>query len=138
MKLYYRIWVDCIVKAQSIPANKHNWKWFTIAFMSLAMAINFACIMSILQRNIFGVYFYKIQVDIFPGNKLDALISGLILFVLPSVLINYFYKINNELYFLIYIILSGILCIVFPLVIHNIKEKINLFNYKEIFNFPNN
>ena len=90
MKLYYRIWVDCIVKAQSIPANKHNWKWFTIAFMSLAMAINFACIMSILQRNIFGVYFYKIQVDIFPGNKLDALISGLILFVLPSVLINYF------------------------------------------------
>lgn len=101
MNIYYKIWVDCIVKARSIPANKNNWKRFTMIFMSMAMAINFAMIMAILQRNILGFSFYDFRVDIFPGTKLDAFISFFILFLLPMLLINYFLILRNNRYELI-------------------------------------
>lgn len=98
MNIYYKIWVDCIVKARSIPANKNNWKRFTMIFMSMAMAINFAMIMAILQRNILGFSFYDFRVDIFPGTKLDAFISFFILFLLPMLLINYLLIFRNNRY----------------------------------------
>lgn len=40
MKLYYQIWVDCILKAKSRPQNKNDWKIYTLIFMSMAMAPN--------------------------------------------------------------------------------------------------
>ncbi len=98
MNLYYKIWVDCILRAKSMPANKNNWKRFTLAFMTTAMAINFAIIMSILQRNILGKYFYHFEVDFLPGTKLDALISGFSLFGLPMLLLNYFLIFRNNRY----------------------------------------
>jgi hypothetical protein len=101
MNIYYKIWVDCIVKARSIPANKNNWKRFTMIFMSMAMAINFAMIMAILQRNILGFSFYDFRVDIFPGTKLDAFVSFFALYLLPMLLINYFLIFRNNRYELI-------------------------------------
>lgn len=98
MNLYYKIWVDCIKRLQSIPANKKSWKRLTMAFMTSAMAINFMIIMAILQRNVLGYSFYDIKVDVFPGTKLDALISGLTLYWLPMTLINYFLIFRNNRY----------------------------------------
>jgi hypothetical protein len=95
---YYKIWVDCITKACSIPANKNSWKGFTMIFMSMAMALNFILFMAIFQRNILGKYFYHFEVDIFPGKNLDALISGFTLFILPNVLLNYFLIFRNNRY----------------------------------------
>lgn len=97
MKLYYKIWVDCILKAQSIPANRDNWKRFTFGFMTITMAINYACVMSVIQK-ITGVYFYRFEVDFFPGTNLDALASGFTLFVLPMLLLNYFLIFRNNRY----------------------------------------
>lgn len=97
MNIYYKIWVDCIIKAQSIPANKNNWKRFTMVFMTITMSINFACLMSLLQI-IIGTYFYHFEVDFFPGTKLDALISGLVLFILPNLLLNYYLIFRNNRY----------------------------------------
>jgi hypothetical protein len=101
MNIYYKIWVDCIVKARSIPANKNNWKRFTMIFMSMAMAINFAMIMAILQRNILGCSFYDFRADKFTGTKLDAFISFFALYLLPMLLINYFLIFRNNRYELI-------------------------------------
>jgi len=98
MNIYYKIWVDCISKVRSMPANKSNWKRFTLGFMTITMAINFACIMSVLQRNILGNYFYHFEVDFFPGTKLDSLISGFVLFVLPNLVLNYFLIFRNNRY----------------------------------------
>ena len=98
MNIYYKIWVDCISKARSMPANKNNWKRFTLGFMTITMAINFACIMSILQKNILGKYFYHFEVNFFPGTKIDDLISGFILFVLPNLVLNYCLIFRNNRY----------------------------------------
>lgn len=96
--IYYKIWVDCIMKARSIPANKNNWKSFTMIFMSMAMAINFALVMAILQRNILGFSFYDIKVDIFPGTSIDAFIGFFVLYLLPILLINYLLIFRNKRY----------------------------------------
>jgi hypothetical protein len=98
MNIYYKIWVDCIVKARSIPANKNNWKRFTMIFMSMAMALNFMLIMGVFQRKIIGISFYHLKVDIFRGTKLDAFISFFILFLLPMLLINYFFILRQNRY----------------------------------------
>ena len=96
MNIYYKIWVDCIIKARAIPANKNNWKRFTMIFMAMAMALNFMLFMAILQRNFLGISFYHLKVDILPGTKLDAFISFFVLFLLPMLLINYFLIFRNN------------------------------------------
>lgn len=96
MAIYYRIWVDCIARAKSIPANKSNWKFFTLLFMSMAMAIDFAVLMSFVQKVLLGSYFFKLNVDLFQGTKIDALISGLMLFVLPMIILNYILIFRNN------------------------------------------
>ena len=98
MNIYYKIWVDCIIKARSIPANKNNWKRFTMIFMAMAMALNFILFMAILQRKFLGISFYHLKVDILPGTKLDAFISFFVLFLLPMLLINYFLIFRNNRY----------------------------------------
>ncbi|MBE8712826.1 hypothetical protein C4F49_03930 [Sphingobacterium sp. KB22] len=52
MRLYYRIWVDAIVKLRSRPENVGMWKFFAMAFMSMSMAINFMFIETIIGRYI--------------------------------------------------------------------------------------
>ena len=96
MNIYYKIWVDCIIKARAIPANKNNWKRFTMIFMAMAMALNFMLFMAILQRNFLGISFYHLKVDILPGTKLDAFINFFVLFLLPMLLINYFLIFRNN------------------------------------------
>lgn len=98
MNFYYKIWVDCIAKARSIPANQNNWKWYTMIFMSMSMALNFMVVMAIFQRKILGYSFYHLNIDIFPGGKLDAFISFFILFLLPVLLINYYLILRNRRY----------------------------------------
>lgn len=90
MSLYYKIWVDAIVKLRSRPQNAGIWKYFAMAFMSMAMAINFIFIMAILQRNVFNADFYSLDVNIFPGTILNSFTSFFILFLLPMLLLNYF------------------------------------------------
>lgn len=89
LTIYYKLWVDCITKARSIPDNKNDWKVYTMIFMSMAMAINFVLFMALLQRNILGFSFYDIKIDIFPGKNLDAFISFFILYLFPMLLVNY-------------------------------------------------
>jgi hypothetical protein len=98
MKIYFKIWVDLIIRACSIPANKKNWKRLKMTFMSMAMALNFMLFMAILQRNILRFSFYDFKVDIFHGTKLDAFISGFVLYLLPMLLINYFLIFWNNRY----------------------------------------
>lgn len=86
--IYYRIWVDLIVKARSIPENKHAWALPCMIFMSLSMMLNFMLIMIIIQKSIFGYYFYKIELTFLP-DYINNIISGVILFLFPVVFINY-------------------------------------------------
>ncbi len=95
--LYYRIWVDGMARAKSLPANKNNWKLGTMLLMSLAMMMNLALIMTILQKYVVGFYFYKLNLTFLP-RELDNAISFIVLFILPCVVINYLLIFYNKRY----------------------------------------
>jgi len=88
MGLYYRIWVDFIIRLRSREANKNNWQLTSILAMSIAMAFNFILLMAILQRQVFGYYFYEINISFLSGHE-NYILTMLILYVLPCVFINY-------------------------------------------------
>lgn len=90
MNLYYKIWVDGLQKLRSMPANKTMWKFYAMAFISMAMAINLMLIIAILERNVFRTRFYHLEILFFPGTKINSFLSFFILFLAPCIVINYF------------------------------------------------
>src|SRR4051812_21502277 len=98
MNLYYMIWVDCILKAQSIPSNQNNWKQYTMIFVSMAMALNIGMVLSILQLHIIGYVFYDIKFHIFPLEKLNNALSFFVLYLMIPILLNYFFIFKNNKY----------------------------------------
>lgn len=97
MSLFYKIWVDLIVRLRSQPQHKHSWKVPAMVFMTMAMMFNLALFMSILQRNIIGKYFYKLEVDFLP-DRISNFISFVTLFILPPIILNYLLIFHNDRY----------------------------------------
>jgi hypothetical protein len=98
MNLYYKIWVDGIVSLRSRPQNAGLWKFSSMTFMSMAMALNIMVVMAILQRNILHRNFYELKIDIFYGTKLEMFVSFFILFLFPPLLINYLFIFRQNRY----------------------------------------
>lgn len=99
INIYYKIWSDCIRKIQTHPNNRKEWRLYTMTFMSFLMSINFIFIMALIQNDFFGIpYFYKLETDIFKNKELNALISFLVLFFLPPLVINYFLILRKDRY----------------------------------------
>ena len=125
MKLYYRIWVDCIVKLLSKESNKDNWKLKSILTMSIAMTFNLVLFMSILQKHIIHYYFYELDIP-FLSSFQNNIVTILVLFVLTCVLMNYLlvfrgkkyekllnkYSYSNGKLFLVYFLISMFLPII--------------------------
>jgi len=88
MKLYYSIWVDIITRLRSREDLKKNWQLKSMIFMSIAMTFNFVLFMVILQRQILGYYFYEINISFLSGH-MNYILTILILFILPCVIVNY-------------------------------------------------
>ncbi len=90
MSLYYKIWVDGIVKVKSRPDNSGLWKFALMNFTSMSMALNLLLLQFIL--NDLGIMdnILSINVDLFPGTRLDAIASFFLVYLLPFLLLNYF------------------------------------------------
>ena len=99
LKFYYGLWVDTITKIQSIPKNKGMWEFYSISFISMAMALNlwFVTFLLMLHLNIV-IPFLPLRLDIFPGNKLDAFLGFFISYLFPMLLINYLLIFKNRKY----------------------------------------
>lgn len=97
MRLYYLIWVDFIIRAKSQPANKNNWHVMTLVYMTVIMAADLLFIMLILQEGILGYYFYDLEIAALP-QKIGDIISFVILFAGPPLVINYILIFRNRRY----------------------------------------
>ena len=97
MNLYFKIWVDAIVKIKKNPLRKEDWKWMVQIYMAIVMALNLMFLLAILQRNILHISFYDLEMNMFSSEILNNLISGFILFFLPPLLINYLLSNQNKL-----------------------------------------
>ena len=97
MKIYYKIWVDCLLRMKSQEKNKHNWHVKSMIAMSLAMSLNFLLFLTILERDILGCFIYQLYISSLPEEYSNAL-EILLLFVLPVVVVNYFLIFRNKRY----------------------------------------
>lgn len=115
--IYYQIWVDCIA---SFKKNNTDWKWKSMLYINLAMGFNLMFVLYFLG-NFFPIFKkYHIEIDIFRGTSLDALVEYVILYGVPIYLLNYFLIFYNRKfeklltsypnysgkYFLVYFIMS--------------------------------
>lgn len=89
MKLYYLIWVDMIVRAQSQPGNEKNWKVMTMVFMTVPMIIDFLFLMTIIEVYLVKENFYEINIPYLSDTVAEP-IGFVVTYILPPLLINYF------------------------------------------------
>ena len=85
------------MRLKSLPSNQDNWQIKSIITMSVAMTFNFILLMAIIQRNILGCYFYKLNIK-FLSNYENIILTILVLFLLPVVIINYFLIFRDKRY----------------------------------------
>jgi hypothetical protein len=97
MRLFYSIWVDCIIRLKAREKNKNDWKLKGMISMTLAMTFNFVLIMVVLQREILGLYFYEINLPSLSGFA-NYVVTIILLYILPCVILNYFLIFRNKKY----------------------------------------
>jgi membrane protein YdbS with pleckstrin-like domain len=90
MKLFYQVWVDCIARLRSMEINKNNWKSKSMIVMTISMTLNFALLMSVIQKHVLDYYFYKLEIP-FLSNYENNIITILVLFILPCIIVNYLF-----------------------------------------------
>ena len=96
--LYYKIWVDGIIKLRSIPANKGLWQFYAMTFISIAMALNLILVMTIFEKYILKHSFYNIDFNFFSEKKLNSFLSFFFLYMLLPILVNYLLIFRNKRY----------------------------------------
>ena len=96
--LYYKIWVDGIIKLRSIPANKGLWQFYAMTFISIAMALNLILVMTIFEKYILKHTFYNIDFNFFSEKKLNSFLSFFFLYMLLPILVNYLLIFRNKRY----------------------------------------
>jgi hypothetical protein len=96
MRLFYLIWVDIILRVKSQPVNKNDWQLKSLAYMTVAMALDFFFIITYIEV-ILGYNFYDFKIPIIPQEIGDP-ISFVILFVGPPLLLNYMLIFRNQRY----------------------------------------
>jgi len=92
--LYYRIWVDLIVGIQKNPEHRNDWRYFSMLLMTTLISLNLLTVAVLL--GIFKVKVFLITMEVLPGTILNSFVSGLIQFVLPSFILNYFLVLHKE------------------------------------------
>lgn len=98
MNIYYKIWVDTLNKIKSKPQNQGTWKLLSFTFITMAMCLNVIVIQWCLGDLGLINQIFQFKINIFPGSRLDALMSFIVTFVLPISLINYFLILHKKKY----------------------------------------
>ena len=93
MNIYYKIWVDCILRMRSQKQNKETWMEWSMFSMTTAMTVNLLFFMTIFERHILGFPFYEFNIAS-PNaaseiEGMNGVLNILVLFVLPCFVVNF-------------------------------------------------
>jgi hypothetical protein len=88
MGIYYRIWMDLIVRLWSKESTKKDWQLRGIIGMSIAMMFNFITLMLIFQKRVLGYYFYELDISLLSDYE-NYIVTILFLYFLPCIIVNY-------------------------------------------------
>ena len=99
--IYYTVWVDALVRMRSIPRNTGMWKFYGIAFISTAMALKLLIIVTACERYLFGGEVFNVNVDMFPGRKLDAFVTFFVKYMILPMICNYVLILRDDRYLML-------------------------------------
>ena len=88
--LYYRIWVDGILKIKENPLRKEDWKWMIQAYVGIAMALNFVLILFLINYLGFTNKMLILEFEILPFKKINSFLRFFVSYMLPFLTINYY------------------------------------------------
>lgn len=88
--LYYKIWVDGIIKIRKNPLRKEDWKWMIQSIVATLMSLNLVLIQFVLSDLGLIKKVFVLDINWLPIGKLNNLISFFIAYLLPLSLLNYF------------------------------------------------
>lgn len=100
-KIYYTVWVDALVRMRSLPRNTGMWKFYGIVFISTAMALNLLIIVTVCERYLFGSEVFHINIDVFPGRKLDAFVTFFVKYLVWPMICNYVLILRDDRYLML-------------------------------------
>jgi len=94
--IYYQLWVDAIVNSKDYKEKKPGWKASIFKIITAFNTMNLFTIC--LWLRLYGVFTYLIEIDIFPGTRLNDASSMIIQFASPFILLNYFLIFHRDRY----------------------------------------
>ena len=90
LKIYYKIWVDAIFKIKSNPELKNAWKFYTMTYMSIVMALNLWFFSFLMLNFKYKISFFPFEINYFSNDKINSFLSFFTSYLLPMLVINYF------------------------------------------------
>lgn len=88
MMIYYKIWVECILRLKKHNSISLKWKRDSMLIMTFLMSFNFFTVMMILQYQI-GSFFYELNLKSLPP-LIEYFSMLFFLYFLPNLVFNYF------------------------------------------------
>lgn len=88
INIYYQLWVDGIVNSKDYKKKSPSWKFLLFMIITICNSLNFYTIY--LWLKFYGIFSYMIKIDFFPGTIFNNVVSFIVQFASPFILLNYF------------------------------------------------
>jgi len=91
--VYYQLWVDGIVNSKDFKNNEPGWKFSVYWLITVMNGLNLAVLL--MWLDFYQIYTYKFQFNVNHNSALLSLLEGVINYVTPFAIVNYyaiFYK----------------------------------------------
>lgn len=98
MKLYYRIWVDAIKYEQSKRNRESGWKTMLMVYISILQGLNLLVLLYILRWLSGRRMPIVLPWGLFHNRGYDAILSLILTFFIPFVILNYLLIYYNDRY----------------------------------------
>ncbi|SNR73811.1 hypothetical protein SAMN04487979_11918 [Flavobacterium sp. ov086] len=94
LKIYYKICADTIFKSQN--TNNGDWKFVSITFLSGFLSLILISLTIIITKIIPEHTYFSIYPENYTMKSLDIKLESIVVYFIPSVIINYFLIIYNK------------------------------------------
>ena len=95
---YYLVWSDAINRLRFVNPTSNSWKFYSMLFITVAMAMNLAILVTIIERHVLKIDAYHLDFQHYIGVKLNTVLNFTIKFFLPPFVLNYFLIFRRKRY----------------------------------------
>lgn len=87
--IYYIVWSNAINRLRFVNPNGNSWKFYSMLFITIAMAMNLAMLVTIIERHVLKIDSYHLNFQHYIGVKLNTVLDFTVKFFFPPFVLNY-------------------------------------------------